>query len=299
MVYLCYLDESGTPDHGGNTPHFVFLGLSIPIDNWHSSDLSFSKIKAAHALSPETEIHAGWLARRYVEQEKIPRFEFLNHDDRRRAVRAERTAFLRTILNPKKLREYKNFYRHTEPYIHLTQKERAFFLETVATEIGAWGHCRLFGEAIDKRSWKKGPPEIFEQAFSQVISRFQHFLVNRPKVSAQEIRLHGLLIQDNNPTEAPRLTRLMREFHKRGTMWTQIPNIAETPLFVDSALTGMVQAADVCAYATRRFFDKGETMLFDKVYGRFDRHGGKVVGLRHFTGASPCECRVCVEHGRQ
>ena len=28
-MYLCYLDESGSPEIGKDTPHFVFLGLAI------------------------------------------------------------------------------------------------------------------------------------------------------------------------------------------------------------------------------------------------------------------------------
>lgn len=65
---------------------------------------------------------------------------------------------------------------------------------------------------------------------------------------------------------------MMRHFHERGTRWTtQIPLLVETPLFVDSKLTSMVQMADVCAYATRRFCEKVETDLFDRIFWRFQR----------------------------
>jgi hypothetical protein len=83
-----------------------------------------------------------------------------------------------------------------------------------------------------------------------------------------------------------------------GTTFVAIDRIVETPLFVDSELTLMVQLADLCAYATRRFFENGETDLFDRIYPAFDRVGGKVVGLRHYTGKNKCKCRVCVDHGR-
>ena len=46
----------------------------------------------------------------------------------------------------------------------------------------------------------------------------------------------------------------------------------------------MVQVADLVAYATRRFFDNGETDLFDRFYSRYDRTpGGLLVGLRHLA----------------
>jgi len=90
----------------------------------------------------------------------------------------------------------------------------------------------------------------------------------------------------------------MREFHRAGTLWSAIDNIIETPLFVDSQLTSMVQIADICAYVTRRFFEKGETALFDVIYDRFDRKRERLVGLRHYTGMQRCLCRVCGDHGR-
>ena len=69
-------------------------------------------------------------------------------------------------------------------------------------------------------------------------------------------------------------------------------------MFVDSELTSMVQLADLCAYAVRRFFEKGETNLFNKIKPRIDRNHGKLVGLRHFTSKHQCKCQVCVGHGR-
>jgi len=88
----------------------------------------------------------------------------------------------------------------------------------------------------------------------------------------------------------------MRRFHSQGTLWASVERIIETPLFVDSSLTSMVQMADLCAYATRRFFENGEQDLLDRVFGRFDQAGGRVVGIRHYVGAKPCGCKVCAAH---
>ncbi|PYK63242.1 MAG: hypothetical protein DME21_03580 [Verrucomicrobia bacterium] len=87
----------------------------------------------------------------------------------------------------------------------------------------------------------------------------------------------------------------MRRFHREGTLWAKIPRIIETPLFVDSSLTSMVQISDLCAYATRRYFEKGETRLFSKIVSRFDKKHGRMVGIRHFT-SSGCTCLVCRRH---
>jgi hypothetical protein len=124
-----------------------------------------------------------------------------------------------------------------------------------------------------------------------VVTRYHHFLV-RLGVDA------GILVQDQNETSERRLTQLVRRFHRHGGTWATFTRLVETPLFVNSELTAMVQLADLCSYATRRFFENSETDLFDRIYGRFDVSGGKTVGLRHYTGSQQCRCRVCKDHGR-
>ena len=69
----------------------------------------------------------------------------------------------------------------------------------------------------------------------------------------------------------------------------------ETPLFVGSDLTRMVQIADLCGYALRRYVENGETELFDPLFQRADRIGPTAVGVRHFTGLA-CACRICAAH---
>ena len=87
----------------------------------------------------------------------------------------------------------------------------------------------------------------------------------------------------------------MKRFHQQGTLWTNVTRIIETPLFVDSELTGMVQIADLCSYSLRRYLENGETTLFDLVFNRADRHNNLVVGVRHFS-ADDCACRICGAH---
>ena len=87
----------------------------------------------------------------------------------------------------------------------------------------------------------------------------------------------------------------MRTFHKQGTFWTNIDNIIETPLFVSSELTSMIQLADLCSYALRRYIENGETTLFELIYPKGDRKDGKCVGIRHFT-EPVCTCEICKNH---
>ena len=89
----------------------------------------------------------------------------------------------------------------------------------------------------------------------------------------------------------------MKKFHRTGTFWTDLKNIIETPLFVDSELTSMVQLADLCAFALRRYLENQEEELFSIIYKRGDRdRRGRCVGIRHYNGKDPCSCIICSNH---
>jgi hypothetical protein len=193
------------------------------------------------------------------------------------------------------LKSAKLNFRKTDSYVHLTRDERQKAIADLADCIATWHHARLFAEVIDKRHAYSSvhPYTPYEFAFRELVQRFEYFLRHRGR--AIDRTLYGLLVQDNNETMARRLTSMMRRFHSHGTGWTDIEFIIETPLFVDSHLTSMVQMADLCAYGIRRFFENNETELFNRIYPRFDRAGQGVVGIRHFTSTG-CNCRVCQDH---
>lgn len=181
-MYFLYLDESGTE----NTSHFVLAGIAIQAMTWSEKTSKISQIKKKFRLSGK-ELHAGWMMRRYVEQEKIDRFEELDDNQRIKAVIEQRKATL----------------------LHIATHGTTAKLKTVKTN--------------------------FKKTFHYV------------------------------------------------------------------HLTSMIQLADLIAYATRRFFENGETDLFDRFYPRFDRlpRGGPVVGIRHFTGSFECHCKVCMDHNQR
>ena len=297
-MYICYLDESGTEIVGSGTSHFVYLGLAILATTWKAKDKQVSSVLAKYDLAG-SEIHTGWVARRYIEQERIAGFEALSRTDRRAAANVERKKWLietAALKSRDKLDELKKNLRKTAAYVHLTRDERSALLRDLADVIGSWADARLFAEAIDKTSFQPSLPPIppYEQAFTQIVERFQAFLTYRGKFENRDI--DGLLVHDNNETISRKLTEMMRSFHAKGTFFWEITRIVETPMFVDSKLTAMVQMADLCAYATRRFFENAEQDLFNRVYQRFDRTGKRVVGIRHYRHHAPCSCRVCLDH---
>ncbi len=298
-MYLCYVDESGTPDIPGNTSHYILAGLAVPIQNWKDCDLEVESVKQRYGL-PGEEVHVAWLLRPYPEQRHIRDFERLDHQQRRAQVAAIRTGELLRLQRAKNPRLYKQTRKNfaaTEKYVHLTLAERLALVEELALLVSRWDFARLFAECIDKVHFDpvRTGKTVGEQAFEQVVSRFQHYL--RHVSAGADHPLLGLLIHDNNDTVARKHTALMKRYHASGTLWTGIENIMETPLFVDSELTSMVQIADLSGYALRRYLENGDEELFDAVFSRADRKFGTVVGVRHFT-KQPCSCRICATHRR-
>ncbi len=198
--------------------------------------------------------------------------------------------------NSKLYRQTRKNYRKTEDYIHLSHKDRKDFIADVAKCVSHWGFARLFAECVDKIFFDpvRTAQSVDEQAFEQVVSRFEQYLEITTPPSVKD-KNFGLIIHDNNETVARKHTNLMKKFHHKGTLWTRLKNIIETPLFVDSQLTSMVQIADLCAYALRRYLENNEEELFKLIYQRADRKESIVVGIRHFT-TSACSCRICKTH---
>lgn len=296
MVYFCYIDESGTPQIPGNTSHYVLIGISIPISKWKLCEQRIFKIKRKYNLIG-SEIHTGWIVRKYLEQSRIPNFDQLSYADRRHEVSKIRKKELLLLQKSQKKAHYKQTkknYQHTDAYIHLTHLERMAFIEEVADLVGSLSFARLFGEAIDKIHFdpNKSKLTLDEQGLEQLVSRYEQYLKIRSK-SLKNNGIYGVLIHDNNDTVSKRHTELMKRFHRYGTLWTSIERIIETPLFVNSELTNLVQIADLCSYSVRRYLENGESNLFDRIKNKIDRKNGKIVGVRHFTDDS-CQCKLCV-----
>lgn len=290
-MHLCYIDESGTSDIPGNTSHFVLAGLSIPDGYWKQHDRQVEAIKRVYGLGG-AEIHVAWLMRPYPEQKGIPQFATLSRPARRQQVESARKAELLRLqrVNINQYRQTRKNYKKTDSYIHLTSDERRQLVNDLATLISQWGTARLFAECIDKVHFDpvRARTSIDAQAFEQIVSRFEQYLQN-----IQED--FGLLIHDNNETVAKKHTEMMKQFFQKGTLWTSVEHIIETPMFVDSQLTGMIQLADICSYALRRYLENNESELFDLVFQRADRINATTVGVRHFTGAG-CTCKICTSH---
>lgn len=295
MLYLCYIDESGTSQIPGNTSHYVLCGVSLPVKYWKRYTQKINNLKIKYRLK-DCEIHTGWLLRKYREQNLITNFESLNDQERRNQVTILRQQNLKDLLRNKKRSTYtqaKKNYKHTDPYIHLTYAERIKFIQEIADLVGSSRYIRIFAECIDKNHAQTIPHRraLDEQALEQLVSRFEHYMSNIAKSKSNE-SIYGMLIHDNCQTISEKHTKLMQKFHREGTLWTKINHVVETPFFVDSQLNSMIQIADLCALALRRYFENNEEDLLKRIQSRFDRNKGRLVGVRHFTNVQ-CNCNIC------
>jgi hypothetical protein len=293
-MYILYMDESGVEELACPPAHFVLLGVMIPAVSWKEIVGKLEDVKSTYDLR-DVEIHSAWMHRRYSEQESIPGFDQLGRLERRTQVENEirkKSGIIGVRGTKRKVESYRREVRSIRPYIHLTNRERLNCLQALASKLTEYPSVRIFADAISKPDFTPGVHATpYEMAFEQVLSRGQAFLSTQNEL--------GILVSDNNSKAAPRLTNLSRKFHAQGTFYRLIPNIVETPLFVDSALTSMIQIADLCAFGLRRFIENKEEMLWNVLEPLGDMKNGICVGVRHFTGKRGCGCRICVAHGRR
>lgn len=320
-MYLCYLDESGVPEIPGNSTHFVLAGIAIPIDRWREADAAISEIMGRYGLAGE-ELHTAWLLRKYLEQSKIDDFDAMSWDERRAQVARLRVAEIHRVRKlgiAKRNAQLKKVYRHTDPYVHLTLEERHMLASEIAESIAKWDWAVLIAECIDKSYFltRIRRDHVNESAFRNIIISFDKLLqyaegfnfietavLNKcgdDTHSQNQIREHGLLIHDNNATVALKHTRHMRTVHADVLRWgmNSFDRIIETPLFVDSSLTRMIQLADLWAYSLRRYVENNDSSLFSLLYNKRTLLGKTLHEFRpaivqHLADPS-CPCMICAK----
>lgn len=121
-------------------------------------------------------------------------------------------------------------------------------------------------------------------------------------VTRKSTREAGLVIHDRRRTE-PRIQAWATRWRSEGG-WLRSPGrLAEVPLFADSRVSRLVQAADLVSYALFREYGN---VLPDQtgaaaIRPLFDSVDGRIHGLIHFSpgfGAGACECIACIHRLR-
>ncbi len=172
-------------------------------------------------------------------------------------------------------------------------------LDTIEHGLGllrnAHKSVRAFAVVVDKPA--ASPNDPVEYAFEEICNRFNLFLYRL--WNRERNKQRGLVVMDDSHYEET-LQGLARRFREEGTRWGSLRNLAEVPLFVDSAAARLIQLADLLAWAVWRRYEFSETRYFDQVVGRFDTEGGVIHGLVHRKRATEnCYCPACLSRSHQ
>ena len=314
-MYLLYLDASGTPlQQDVTTKHFVLVGLCMPESAWFGLDRRLQALKRRYcfpAADPDGfELHVKQFAVTYEEQKLIPDVETLTWAERRSKTLDLRSRKLDAETDSDARRKRQKRYKGTDPFIHLSRRERSQLLEDAVDLIAGHERIRLFGEGVYKAhpSVLGGRTDAVRESFTQVVSRFNIFLQKKDSWKLQQSPRrsidHGLLILDQDESTESTIEQLFKKFRTHGHPFGEMTHVIDVPFFASSRKVGGLQIADVAAYVVRRYFDKSvrggshEERQFQKLFPRFDRDThGRLHGLRHYVPMNTCDCLVCQERG--
>lgn len=155
----------------------------------------------------------------------------------------------------------------------------------------AHGGVTAFAVAVDKCA--VSPDDPFEYAFEEICNRFDLFL-SRLWSKRKNEKHRGLVVMDKSHYEET-LQGLARRFREEGTRWRALRNLAEVPMFLDSAASRLIQIADLFGWAVWRRYEYHDTRHFDQVVRCFDTEGGVMHGLVHRrVSIDDCHCPACL-----
>lgn len=181
------------------------------------------------------------------------------------------------------------FARKSLPWRGMSQSEARGIIKAVLNVLKqSYETARAFACAVHKASYPQSDP--MELAFEDLCSRFDMYLT---RLRGDGDRQRGILILDNSSYETS-LQHMARDFRILGTRWGVLRNLAETPLFLDSRASRVVQLADHIAHAVFRRYNVGDAQYFDIIASKFDSSGGIVHGLSHKQNIDQnCMCIAC------
>ena len=182
------------------------------------------------------------------------------------------------------------YARRSAPWKSMKQNEaRGMIKAVLRVLVESYGTARAFACVVHKTSFPNQDP--MKIAFEDLCSRFDRFL---QRLRAKGDTQRGLVILDKSTYETT-LQRMSVEFRTLGTQWGVIRSLADTPLFVDSRASRVIQLADHVAYAVFRRYESGDTQYLDLIANKFDAEDGIIHGLAHKDHSiSNCMCIACL-----
>ncbi|MBN8523763.1 MAG: DUF3800 domain-containing protein [Planctomycetes bacterium] len=301
-MHLLYLDASGTVELQDSSTHYVLAGIAIHESWWKAVTEATSQFvsRYRHGARP-FELHAKELLDNIPEQRHIAGFGGMTYDQRRSAVEAMRTATLAATPGKDKP-DLRKRYNRTTNVLHLTVAERTQCYEEALRLIASFTDVCLFCYAIDKKHvfQSHGMKDISEEAFMQVVSRFDYLVARRNAGRRQPES--SMLVIDRDDAKEDLLKRLAERYRTEGHPFGKVEHVIEHPFFANSHESLGIQMADMVSHAVRRYLEKpsDQTRLANlrSIWPRFDAQRDSIHGIRHYAPKS-CQCEICVGTGRE
>ena len=182
------------------------------------------------------------------------------------------------------------FSRRRRPWNRMTRSDARGTIKSVLNVLAdSYESARAFACVVHKASYPNRDP--MEIAFEDLLQRFD-LCLGRLRGGGDSQR--GIVILDKSADETS-LQQLAIKFRIRGTRWGSLNYLADTPLFIDSRASRLIQLADHVAYATFRRYQSSDTQYFDLIAHKFDQEDGVVHGLAHKDPGNPtCMCPACL-----
>ncbi|NII25771.1 DUF3800 domain-containing protein [Pseudoflavitalea sp. X16] len=181
------------------------------------------------------------------------------------------------------------FSRRNSPWDKLSKEEAQGVIKAVLKVLANSSNSTYaFACAIHKGSFTGN--HSLNLAFEDLCQRFDIYL---SKLNAEGERQKGLLILDESSHETT-LQGLAKNFRTIGTQWGSIRHLADTPFFVNSKASRIIQLADHVAYAVFRRYNTGDAQYFDIIAHKFFQTDGVFHGLAHKQKQNhQCMCQAC------
>lgn len=243
-MYLCFIDESGSPPkpgQKGRPPFFVIAGIIIHEAQWH--DIA-SELKALKAR-PEYKVR-GEIKWRFFGPENEAPDNSVAHLDQ-----AKRDSFREAL------------------YAIVTKRKAVKVICTVANV-----------EAAYKTAYVKSEEDLYSYTYKGVSERFQYFLQDMERtVGSRQV---GIMVADHRgkAQDDGLRSRHHRMIDENAPVFSNYHNYIETIFLTPSHHSVGIQFADMVAGAIGRKFNSNDGHYFDRIEPSFRRSAsGKVDGF--------------------
>jgi hypothetical protein len=185
------------------------------------------------------------------------------------------------------------YSRRTHPWDKMSRDEAQGIIKAVLKIFADSNNSSIaFACAVHKKSFKS--TDGLQIAFEDLVERFDRYL---SRFHSEGDKQKGLIILDESSYETT-LQEKARNFRKSGTQWSQgsnIKHLADTPFFVNSKASRIVQIADHVAYAVFRRYNAKDAHYFDIISSKFYQFDNIIHGLAHKQHyINNCMCPGCL-----